>query len=129
MTGLIADGSKINQILSDFSTYTGLVFPMFNQNPYQTLPNASALAKALAYLSAKTGVDTLVTPFVDVEPIDGKPMHYKIWVDQNTLSFDKSYYQGKTYNITVKDFFQPTVDLMKSYANVTKASLNGKSRF
>ena len=127
MASLITNGSQILNIINGFKTYTGLAFQLYepNQN-YTALPNPTTLAKALAYLSVKTGVDTLVSPLVDVEPVDLKPMKYKVWIDQNTLSYDKSYYQGKTFNITKNTYLNATITLMKSFSAVMKSNLNGK---
>lgn len=96
---LVKDGALIKAKVANFIKATNLQFTWTNKGstPVDALPNAKDLAKALAYLSTAEGVDTLVSPMVDVDYAlpkktgDG-PKGYRFYVDQNTLVYPKSYY-------------------------------------
>lgn len=113
----IKDGSVVQTILDEFKTYTGLEFNWFADTTQSASP--AILAKAMAFLTIKYNVDTLVTPFIDVRPNTTLSSVFKgfaLYFDQNSLFYLKSYYQGGAWDITRPTYLNNAKKLLKDFA-------------
>uniref|UniRef100_A0A7E4UZ13 Neprilysin n=1 Tax=Panagrellus redivivus TaxID=6233 RepID=A0A7E4UZ13_PANRE len=129
------DGSAVNDVIEDFKNATGIAFNWFDGADAVKTINSTQLAQALAYLSVNFATDTLLTPFVDVRPNnDFKtkfPKGFVLYIDQNTVTYSKSYYQEGAWNITEPDLSSKITTLLQTYAaqrgeNVTDLSAINK---
>ena len=113
-TAEIKDGAALKKVMNDFGTYTGLTFPMMQDNPPAQDLSPSTLGKAMGVLS-RLGVDTLVSIMVDTDWKN--PTNFKFFIDQNVLFNDKSYYATDGAWNTIKQGYTNYVKaLFKNYA-------------
>ena len=123
----IKDGSIVKAVLNEFKTLTGYSLNFCDMKASNKNADPKVLAKALAFLSVKYGVDTLVTPFIDVnakrDPNFGAG--YTLYIDQNTLTYSKGFYQAGTWEkYTQKTLKSNMLTLFKNYF----ASINQECR-
>uniref|UniRef100_A0AC34Q1X1 Uncharacterized protein n=1 Tax=Panagrolaimus sp. JU765 TaxID=591449 RepID=A0AC34Q1X1_9BILA len=124
LNALIKDGQVVKSVLDEFSTYTGLAFNWFD-NSAANKPDSKTLAKALAFLSVKYGVNTLVTPLQDTNPRnDSRFKGYVLYIDQNSAFYSKSYYQPGAWTKTLPAYTSNAVALFKNYGDSIKANYN-----
>uniref|UniRef100_A0A183CN67 Peptidase_M13 domain-containing protein n=1 Tax=Globodera pallida TaxID=36090 RepID=A0A183CN67_GLOPA len=123
LDALILDGAVLRARLDRFIAFTNMDFPLFSVRSSFDMPNGDTLARALAWLSAREGVDTLVTPFVDVELAPSEegqkgPQNYRLFLDQNTLAFRKSYYQPGTWELIREKYATNAKTLLRRVGHV-----------
>uniref|UniRef100_A0A0N5ANT2 Neprilysin n=1 Tax=Syphacia muris TaxID=451379 RepID=A0A0N5ANT2_9BILA len=120
------NGEAIKQIVDEFSSATGLRFSMFDtpaQSQKQIL-NAETLGKAVGILSTY-GVDTLITPMVDTNW--KSPSTFHLFIDQNTLYYDKSYYTVDAWNVTEGRYRGILTELFSDYTAMMNKSLSNNT--
>lgn len=115
----IKNGSVVKAVLDEFKTLTNYTFNLCDTSSQNTNNDSQILAKALAFLSIKYGVDTLVTPFVDVnaERNDAFAANFTLYIDQNTVTYAKPYYQsGAWTSYTRTELTKNARMLVKNFA-------------
>uniref|UniRef100_A0A914QZB5 Uncharacterized protein n=1 Tax=Panagrolaimus davidi TaxID=227884 RepID=A0A914QZB5_9BILA len=118
----VLDGSIVSGVLDKFEQATGYKFNWCDMKAENTNSDPTILAKAVAFLSFHFGVDTLVTTYVDVNPKRDQRFtsNYSFSFDQNTVTFEKPYYQAaETWN----KYTYPTLkrNMLKVLKDYTKS--------
>jgi membrane metallo-endopeptidase-like protein 1 len=121
----ITTGDVVRQALTNFQSATGLTFPMLDQSQTPTALSPTIVANAVGYLSGHFDVDTLISYFVDTDwkNPNGTPP-YRLFVDQNTLVYRKSYYQPGAWNITIGPYRNYITQLLTTVASVYQLPLD-----
>ena len=114
MNSYIKDGKFVKSVLDEFASYTGLSFNWFD-NSKPTSIDGATLAKALAFLSVKYGVDTFVTPIVDVNPKKSVFKGFALYYDQSTFVYANSYYLPGAWNLTYPKYQSNANKLLQNY--------------
>ncbi|EYC29508.1 hypothetical protein Y032_0006g3009 [Ancylostoma ceylanicum] len=99
--GILVSKDYLLPRVNTLANYLGSNFTYSFGGDVTSLPNATQLANALAYLSFTQGIDTLVTPMVDTN-WDDPTKGYRMFMDQNTAYMSKTYYPANAFK-TIED--------------------------
>uniref|UniRef100_A0A914Z0G5 Uncharacterized protein n=1 Tax=Panagrolaimus superbus TaxID=310955 RepID=A0A914Z0G5_9BILA len=125
MGNITANGTQILQIVYDFMKTTGIVFPLLTRNNTFQWSNATLNAKILGYLSGKYGVDTLISQYIDTnwkDPQGRQP--YLLFLDQPLLSYDWTFYIGKTWDLTKPSLTKRVFNTLMNFNLISKVKLD-----
>jgi predicted metalloendopeptidase len=115
----IKNGMVVQTVFDEFRAITNYTFNLCETASQNTNADPVTMAKALAFLSIKYGVDTLVTPFVDVNAQRNLSFaaNFTLYIDQNTVTYAKPYYQpGAWEAYTQKTLTANAMKLVSNFA-------------
>ena len=115
----VNSGAIVKKVMDEFKAVTKYNFNWCDSGTVNTNNDPKTLATAMAFLSIKYGVDTLVTPLVDVnaERNNDFASNFTLYIDQSTVTYSKSYYQDGAWEHYTHDVLSKNIkNTIKNYA-------------
>ncbi|KAI1730234.1 peptidase family m13 domain-containing protein [Ditylenchus destructor] len=121
----IRDGKAITDRIQKFAQSSTFTFTLMSSPdvPITEKLDSATLAKAIVYLSSNESIDTLLTVVVD-GTLDNSinDYVYRLFIDQNTLTYPKAYYTDAAWKVTRPKFLSNVATVLRRYARLVGAS-------